>query len=84
MSLLLESRFQEDGDLVLSTDAFLQIQQVCTGLIIGDLTTLDVLQIGRGGDVKECGARKGQSQIRPLGTSVIRRLLPNIVVTEIP
>lgn len=38
MSLLLESRFQEDGDLVLSTDAFLQIQQVCTGLIIGDLT----------------------------------------------
>lgn len=75
---MLESRFQEDGDLVLSTDAFLQIQQVCTGLIIGDLTILDVLQIGRG------GARKGQSQIRSLGTSVIRRLLPNIVVTEIP
>lgn len=51
MSLLLESRFQEDGDLVLSTDAFLRIQQVCAGLIVGDYwavkqSTVDALQMG--------------------------------------
>lgn len=46
MSLLLESRFQEDGDLVPRS------QQFCTGLILGSYwgsqtkPTLDVLQMG--------------------------------------
>lgn len=60
MSLLLQSRFQEDRDIVLSSDVFLRIQQVCTGLIIGGYWTIKLIDTLQMGTVKSENIDRGR------------------------